>query len=81
MTPEIMTTPPTLNTDPRNSRRMGWQRWFQLVWLVFLLFPALELFGKPRLWPEYAFGALVFAGFVVVFIWCFFLVPWGAAVA
>ena len=49
-----------------------WQRWFPLVWLVFIAFPITGLLNTPRPPLETAYGLALLLGFVLVFLWVFF---------
>ncbi len=49
-----------------------WERWFPLVWLVFIAFPVLGLLNTPRPPLELLYGAALLLGFVLVFLWVFF---------
>ena len=49
-----------------------WQRWFPLVWLVFIAFPVTGLLNTPRPPLETAYGLTLLLGFVLVFLWVFF---------
>jgi two-component system, NarL family, sensor histidine kinase DesK len=69
MTP--VTTPRTATT-----RGSSLARWFSLVWLTFLGFPLLELYGRPRPTLEHLYGSVLLMVFVVAFVWAFFLTPW-----
>jgi two-component system, NarL family, sensor histidine kinase DesK len=67
-----MTTLPSSNTNPRGSRRTGWQRWFPLVWLAFMIYPIVGLFEPPRSTLEIVYGLLIMFAFILVFLWAFF---------
>jgi two-component system, NarL family, sensor histidine kinase DesK len=71
MTPEPMSTSPS-NTNLRISRRTGWQRWFPLVWLAFMIYPVVGLFEHPRPTLEVVYGLSLMLGFALVFMWAFF---------
>ena len=58
------------------QRRPVWQRWFQLIWLVFLFFPAASVFEQPRAWFLYVYGVGLLLAFVGVFVWAFWLESW-----
>ena len=64
-----MTTP---TTQPLERQRNNW-RWFPLVYLIFLGFPIVGLFGTARPWFEYVVGTLILAGFATVFLLVFWL--------
>lgn len=52
--------------------RLAWQRWFALVWLVFIAFPIVGLLNTSRPPLELLYGAALLLGFVLVFLWVFF---------
>ncbi len=63
------------NRRPRGSTSsLG--RWFSLLWLIWLVFPALELYNGKRSLLEYLYGSLLLAVFVATFVWSFFLKRW-----
>jgi two-component system sensor histidine kinase DesK len=68
--------PMTRTANKTNASRARVTRWFFVVWLAFLAFPAFDLYGKPRPALEYVFGTLVLLAFAATFVWSFFVVPW-----
>jgi two-component system, NarL family, sensor histidine kinase DesK len=57
-------------------QRPSWARWIPASWLIFTVLPVYVLWSQTRPWYEYLLGSLALAGFIWVFIWVFFIVPW-----
>ena len=67
-----MTEPAPQQPVLERRGKLAWQRWFPLVWLVFIAFPIVGLLNTPRPPLETLYGLVLLLGFVLVFLWVFF---------
>lgn len=69
-----MTEPVPQQQQPLLERRgrLAWQRWFPMVWLVFIAFPIAGLLNTPRPLLELLYGLALVLGFTLIFVWVFF---------
>ena len=67
-----MTEPAPQQSLLERRGALAWQRWFPLVWLVFIAFPIAGLLNTSRPALETAYGLALVLGFTLVFLWVFF---------